>query len=522
MPTPSPRPSVSPLGAGWEMNPQVSPENGWEMNPDHEADSAAAALPEGPGMLGTLRDLFGFLSNFYVQPKTFVGAAKGAGSTALGLGQLARRGARAGLDKFGPEGASHAFGLDTNAGTQNVASDLGLDPEGIPEKLGFGAEQLAEFLGPAAAKTPKLIAAGGKLGMLANMGVEGANSGLVGAAQGSDPRIAAALGAAGPPLGGLAKIASPRVAAWLQGLAETGYGKAIGATTKEFKDLAADIVPELLKRRITAMTRPALVAKAEGNVAAAGKVLNSELGKVPVGTKLDTGSIAQEIADMRDAYMIKGGPSATHQRFAPNSTAENSIKHINELEDAVYYADPSFENMRDLRMQLDDQVTAGEHTFNRTVDETGRLGITRKVANTVRRELGREAPNVAAANKEFSLWKDLETLVLEPAAVEGKGGFGQYAARSVGRTAAVAAGGAAQGVPGMWAGNLVFDHVRDLVQSTGWRTVSAVNKARLADLIRTQNPEKVMSFVTKLAASLSPAETIKRQQAKRATTAPPY
>lgn len=530
-----PRPSPSPLVGDWEP---VTPEEAgaWEpIGPDDAAQEAAA--PESPGMLGTLRDLFAHLAESATRKKGeslsdfmsrdpsveaakalgsgWVGAGKGAGSTALGLGSLVRQGAGAALDKVGPEGASHALGLD--AGTHNVASDLGLDPEGLAEKVGFGAEQLAEFFGPAAAKAPKLVAAGGKLGTLASMGIEGANSAAVAAAQGGDPALAGILGAAGPFAGKVAGKVSPKVAAWLSGLARKGYGKALGATTEAAKASAQEVVPELLKRGLTAMTREGLANKVGERSAAANANLVAETARVPIGTQADLGKVVRELESLKLEHMVSG-PGGT--MIPANAEAEATIAKINSLQEHIRATDPQFHNVAKQRRILDAQVTqGGKQPFGRSIDDASTLGITKEGANLERAALGVKSVPVANANREVSLWLDTAKL-LEKDPVEKAAGAGaravakaltQYGTRGLLVGGAAAAGGKAAALT---AGAIAaHDAVRALVQSTGWRTVSAVNKARLADLIARQDAEGITRLVGRLTSGMS--SQLSREKQKR-------
>ncbi|HXE85343.1 MAG TPA: hypothetical protein VN524_00925, partial [Hyphomicrobiaceae bacterium] len=307
-------------------------------------------------MLHTLRDLFTELARRSpgaarglagAVRNMQIGSTKGAASSAIGLGELTRRASNAGL--LGPgadlliKGANRLQAVPDDVGTHGTAEDLGLrpDPESLAEKAGFYGEQLGEFMGPGLAKAPAVVAAGGKLGTLASMGIEGANAAVAAAAQGSDPKTAALTAAGGVPIGRLVGSVSPRVAAWLRGLAAKGYGKAIGATSEELKDLAEQIVPEMLKRRVTAVTRPSLLGMAERKVGEAGKALEAEIAKVPPGTMTDTGQMAADIATLRDAHMVEGGPLQGQTHFAPNTTAQSAVNTINEAENAVYHANPT-------------------------------------------------------------------------------------------------------------------------------------------------------------------------------------
>jgi hypothetical protein len=77
-------------------------------------------------------------------------------------------------------------------------------------------------------------------------------------------------------------------------------------------------------------------------------------------------------------------------------------------------------------------------------------------------------------------------------------------------TAGLGGGKAAQATTALIAAH---DAVRALVQSTGWRTVSAVSKQRLADLIARQDVEGITRLVAKLSAGVS--SQVSREKQKR-------
>ena len=74
------------------------------------------------------------------------GAVKGAVSTATGISSIGERGIRALM----PERMEKVFGFEGETTAEQVVSTAWRTPEGIGEKVGFTAEQIAEFLVPSA------------------------------------------------------------------------------------------------------------------------------------------------------------------------------------------------------------------------------------------------------------------------------------------------------------------------------------------------------------------------------------
>ncbi|MFH1739489.1 MAG: hypothetical protein ABIH23_10825 [bacterium] len=104
-----------------------------------------------------------------------LGGLKGAGSTAMGLGMLARK--VPGVKQVGDAlsealyGSSPTFAGEEEPGAapgithEQAAQKLGIRPEGMAQKIGYGTEQIAEFFVPAGniARGVKFLGAGAKV-----------------------------------------------------------------------------------------------------------------------------------------------------------------------------------------------------------------------------------------------------------------------------------------------------------------------------------------------------------------------
>jgi hypothetical protein len=542
-----------------QFGPPDDEENGqWETPEDvgqwETPESAALATPnldqpeeDGPDLFGALRDLLAALTPkkalqlglgasralHGAELDATVGAAKGLGSTVLGLGEMGLK-AKGAIKKglTGNEEWTPPLG--------STAESLGLRPEGPVQAVGFGAEQLAEFLGPAAAKLPKGIAlaanaprylktAAQGANLLGRSAFEGASSGVLAGAQGDDAETAAGMGASVPFVGPALRAAGKGVGrVVLSPWAERQYGKVLGATGRDLQKLSKEIVPFLLKRKLTAATQGGLLDKIEARTKDAGDVLDQAVGRVPVSTVVNTQGMLNEIETLAKRYAVK---NIAGRWRAANPAAKQSIKHLYELYQSVRQTGPTWHNMRKLRQILDEQVSAGKKAFNRTVAEGSQLDATRDTANVVRRELSRHSPEVAAANKEMSSFLTADD-VLRPATEKQSGEraatYGERLFRMAARTAGAGVGaaiGAATGGPfgalgGATLGGVALGKVtavaQELMASPLWRTVSAVKKQELAELLRAGNYEAAMRFMSGLASEREgPGERLRREKEKR-------
>lgn len=290
----------------------------------------------------------------------------------------------------------------------------------------------------------------------------------------------------------------------IRNLARRNYSRALGATTKPLKQLAEQkVVPELLERRVTAATRKGFERKARAGTAVAADALEEALDRVPPGTKVKTARIAQDMEALAQERLVEG------RGGQPIATDPTAVKNLRDLGGQAAGLDPAFENVRRYRQQLDKDVTAGNKAHGRTLTEGTVIDAKREASNSTRAALARAAPDVAKANKEFTFWKSLEDILaetnlrtssqaaplgeslMEAGAVAGALGSGG----SVGKAAAAGAVGKA---------------IKKAWNSTGRRTLTAAQEAKLADLISSGQMEEaaglVRTFGMGSAASRTPDE----------------
>jgi hypothetical protein len=169
----------------------------------------------------------------------FIGGAKSVGSTVYNLGKLVHEGgatAQRVAEKFGaapvPPDQSGAF-----SGPNDITRAL--EPSNSAQSIGKTIADVGQFFIPGQAEAGALAPLGaaiGKAGIAGRAAMEAANAGAVAASQGGDPRLAAALGAAGPPVGAVASKLAPEVVnAMLNGPAKmfrAGANAGRGAVTE--------------------------------------------------------------------------------------------------------------------------------------------------------------------------------------------------------------------------------------------------------------------------------------------------
>lgn len=433
-----------------------------------------------------------------------VGAAKGAGSTISSLASLGEKALNKGSEKLFP--SLGVKGSDQTTG-QRLRETV-LKPEGAAQKTGFATEQIAEFflpvlnsskvatVAPKIGKVPKLIR-GAEL--LAKGGVEGADIALKTAAQGgsaedvkSNALFGGAMGAAGRALGMAGKALSPVV----QKGAEKTYAQALLPTTQANKKITAKIVPELLKRGVTASTKNRLLSKFSQSVEKAGEAMDTVLEGIPKETPVKTSNIIDSLEKAKDSFRIIG-VDGRKVDIDPNA-----VKHINQFQKIlkqVGVEDAPYESVRKFRQILDKNIADANGFYGKTVAEGSLLDAKRETANAIRDQLAKQFPDMDRVNKEYSFWKKAQGVLSDT--MTRTQGQRTPLTETISKAGGIAAGAVTKGIPGAILGDIVMGALSKIADSALWKTTTAVQKSRIADYLAAGQLEKALQDITKIVAS---------------------
>lgn len=351
------------------------------------------------------------------------------------------------------------------------------------QKLGYGGEQMLEYVLPGAVTGG--LAPG--VGLLGQMGMEALGSGAVAGAQTLDPKqaaTAALIGAPGPLIGKAAEAGAPLV----RKLAETQYGRALAATTKPLKAEAAKIIPQLLDRRVSG-TLESLAEKGATNSDAIGKDISKAYeGATATGKETLTAPILQSLEDMKGKYFVKAGGKPLNV----NPAAVNKISAVQDLvQQFGDAAEP--DQLWALRKNMDDIIYSGGEVSPGTMK-----ALQAQTRTVVQKELSKASPDIPKLNADFSLWKGLQKVASATMNRKmGQSGIVEMGLRtSIGGAAGVLLGGDDP----KW--GAVGAALGALTKHPLYRTVSAVEKARLASAMASGSAPMAMSVLTRLAAGL--------------------
>jgi hypothetical protein len=413
---------------------------------------AAAAAPSGaspaPASPWQERSGSGILRN---AGQSMLGAVKGAAETAYATNPVT----------MGSKLAQWATGGQAPPGEAEMIAAL--QPANEAQAVGRGVERMAEYAAP-----------GGPARGVAGAVFQGARGAATALAQGETPRgalVAGATSAAGP----LTVKLGEKLVPFLRESAERQMARVLGATTNENKAISDKIVPDLLERGVTGASRKSLLKKVTAKLSKTGFDLDKELDKIPQGQRVDTAPIIKHLEDAKQAFIVDG---VVHDAEAV-ARFEVLQKTI-----AEYGPDVSFRSLRRVRQVFDRVVAQARGFHGKTLAEGSTIESKRELANAIRAELAKAAPDLAKVNKEYSFWSNVEKVLgdtVERTQPQSKP-LGEQLIRAAAVTGGL--GGVATGTGGTAVPLAVaLAVVNKAVRTTAWNSTSAVTKHRIADLI---------------------------------------
>jgi hypothetical protein len=276
------------------------------------------------------------------------------------------------------------------------------------------------------------------------------------------------------------------------------YSQALGATKEAMKKTSEKVVPGLLEKRVTALTRTGLEKKASTAVSTAGGAVEDFINKLPPETKTKVGPALKSLEEMKNATKV-GGVVYDESIYKSADSLQKKL-----LESATQDSPETMEiytkNVRRIRQILDAKV-AKSKGFQKTESLGAELDAAKEASNAIRAELAKDHPVLAKLNAEYSFWKGVKDVVGETnkRTRSQQTGLSETIAQNVG----AGSGFVKAGVGGAVALGTVMKNFVALTRSTAWRSVSAVNKARLADLMAHDKLKEADFIASKLLAGLN-------------------
>lgn len=422
------------------------------------------------------------------------GAIKGVGDTFTSLGELVHKipGVSEIVDAFyGTPGLSqHAFPAQHEA----------LQPQNTAEAFGKGAEQIGEFFLPTPTKITKALTLGPTELRIAEAMK---NVTLTKAQGGSDTSAGINAG-----LGVLLPYGVTGIADRVEGSANRSLIRAMGpaggrgpTAAADYK-AAEDIAPELNRAlgsgikgpMSTPLTQAQARKLAGGMVTRAGTVLDQALTAGGSGA-VDTSAMLAKIAKMRQDLRVPRPGGA----FL-DAASESEDKLLTALEDSLRKVDPTAGGVQKLKEEWNKVVNWAKQDPAKGTEQA----VYRAGGDVIRAQLAKDAPKIAEANRLFHLASQFDQIVNATNARRVGAGVADYIAPYARPAVGGAIGGyegyQRGGVMGAIGGAVVGTKLGQLIQSPGFRYVSATAKQMLANALDKGDGKRVAELVTALTA----------------------
>lgn len=374
-----------------------------------------------------------------------------------------------------------------------------LKPNNPAQSAGQATENIAEYFVP----IPGLgeIKAGAGAGKLAKFGMNALRSGVdVGAktmAQTGSAKEGGEAAALGGPFGAGAEALANPVSKMLKEWGLGQYARILHPLGRNAKEVAQENAPRIIekgyglfsaKKGAAAFTKKGLATKFDTNTEAYGKKLEQEYQKLDATTQtrlkpifddfrkwINSESISSKEYRIKDLNLLKAGLSKRDPMSMINYIQDSMGKYLGK-------ANPS--TVWEARQALDKYVFKNGLTADEglAAAKQAREGLT----NVIRHNLVSQHPSVAEINDGFHLYKSLSTLMYQN--IRGEFGKFQFARNSgvVGRFimgAAVGGGESRREGLGPWETASAMVVMGLAMETTAWRSVSAVTKNKLANMI---------------------------------------
>jgi hypothetical protein len=361
----------------------------------------------------------------------------------------------------------------------------------VGEKIGRGVAQAAPQIG--------LAALTGGASLPAQMALAGGAQTAQSLAEGGDlggTALSAGLATVAPGAGKLVSKFGGRLA----NKAVEQYSKALNPTKIATKKETQEIVPELLKRGVTGNLEE-LAGVGSQRSSVAGKALDAAYkDATQAGRTVNAVQIADDLEQLKAPFIVQSGAG---NPVVANQGAVQSIENIQSaLRDLGDNVAP--DQLWKFRQNVDDIVRA-TNGFSRELPRGKAASIAKQARASIQKELTAAVPDVDRLNAEYRLWQSLEHVAKDRMNVQtGQQGARGWLARGIGATVggiAGSSGGPVGAATGAFAGQEATARIAAAMASPQWRTVSAVQKAKLARLLTSGKPEAAINYLGRLVAS---------------------
>lgn len=407
-----------------------------------------------------------------------IGAAKGLGNTAFGLGKLVR--------DYTPVGRI-SDAILPGAFEQRPEE---ITPANTAQRVGYTAEQVGEFFVP-----------GGSAAKLAQVPKAAAIT-LAQTGKPLDAGVSGAITAVMPGAGTVARLSK----GFREG-AEKSAAQALGATKEWAKADAARLAPEMIARGVKG-SRETMLDAAKSQAKTIGVAMDEVIADAASRGTIVDGKVARKA--IQDAAAALTIPSAGGKAIVieGNQAAIAKLNRLNKFVENLGDAIP-IEDAQRVKTAWDKIVSKaglyGPKATSSATDNAEAWAI-REAAGSFRKLIADASPDLATLNKEFAFWGGLRNVLKETQkrTQSQGGGLVSGITGASGAAAGFASGDSlGDGLEKALVGGVAGRQVVKLVQSPWFRTsVSAPLKDALADALASGNTGKILKAVSRISSSV--------------------
>lgn len=264
--------------------------------------------------------------------------------------------------------------------------------------------------------------------------------------------------------------------------AEKNVEKILAPTKEINKVKTAKVLPELAKNIPISVSRQSLLNKVKVTVEDVGNKIDEFIAS----GKLKGGVEKNQLIDMfesKKADFMVGGKVVEQAPIKILDSLQNTLRQFPKI--------LSPEDTIQLR-RVWDKVVDKSKGFQKTLAEGTEVEFKKEAANLIRNELGKTNPELAALNKQYTLWKNTADVLKETVSRK----VGQTGAvTTIGKKAIGAVIGAGSGPFGAVLGAEIVNQLGNIFASTAWRTISANLKTKLAKALAEGDKVKIKGII---------------------------
>ena len=290
-----------------------------------------------------------------------------------------------------------------------------------------------------------------------------------------------------------------RAASMLEKAAQRGYGKFLAPTTKEAKVAAKKtVIPGLLERGVKTTSVEALKETAKAEKRVIGRAMDDIISGIPDETMASIRPMWDAIENTKNQYKI-GAVAIEPQALDAADKLQNVLVELTK-QTGKETDEVAFKDLRRVRQIWDESVKKSGGFYK--ADDLLRFKTEAEKAATdaFRKELAKTNPNLDALNKEYAFWSRVGE-VTEATKTRRVGQFGGLSKALFEGVAGLAGfqmpGSLIQRSGTAFMAAATMGIVTKVIRSGAWKTTTAVEKHKLAELLATGEIPALLTFAAK-------------------------